>query len=116
MKFTSTHAHQEGKEVSAMKFTRLLPAAVLLIGVVGTSATAFSANGVISKEEVAPGYCHMRFPAMLSSTLNWNQPVLKNSDSGDIVDYYGSCDENPTGDHQVEIQKLERERDHGSRS
>jgi hypothetical protein len=116
MKFTSTHAHQEGKEVNAMKFTRLLPAALLLIGVVGASATAFSADGVLSKEEVAPGYCHMRFPAMLSSTLNWNQPVLKNSDSGDIVDYYGSCDENPTGDHQVEIQKLERERDHGSRS
>ena len=100
-----------------MKYTRLLPAALLLIGVVGASATAFSADdGVISKEEVAPGYCHMRFPAMLGSTLNWNQPLLKNSGSGDIVDYYGSCDENPTGDDQVADQKLERERDRGSRS
>jgi hypothetical protein len=116
MKITSKQAHHEGKEVNKMRFTRLLPTALLLIGIMGTSATAFSADGVLSKEEVVPGYCHMKFPAMRGSTLNWNEPVLKGSGSGDIVDFYGSCDENPTGNHQIAVQKIERERDHGYRS
>jgi len=89
--------------------------ALLFIGIAGTSATAIGADGVLLKEEIAPGsnYCHMQFPAIREDTLNWKHPVLKSADSGDTIDFYGPCDENPVGKDQVAIQGLRR--DHPSR-
>jgi hypothetical protein len=39
-----------------------------------------------------------------------NNPQLKDSSTGDVVDFYGSCDESPTGADQVTAQKQAAER------
>jgi len=67
-------------------------------------------DGIISKEVVTPGsYCHEKFRALRPSTLYTDHPTLKSSDTGDIIDYYGPCNESPTGQDQIEQQKLDRE-------
>ena len=50
-------------------------------------------------------YCHLRFPAMRPSTLTSAKPQLKPATTGDIVDYYGACDYDPTGKEEVLRQK-----------
>jgi hypothetical protein len=47
----------------------------------------------------------MNFPAMERNTLGWDDPKLKSSSTGDIIDFYGSCDETPTGSNQAWQQK-----------
>jgi hypothetical protein len=65
-------------------------------------------DGIISKQEYTPGsYCHEKFRAMQPSTLDTDNPTLKSSKSGDVVDYYGSCDESPVGQDQIQEQRLE---------
>ena len=81
---------------------------LLIIGVLGTSASALAADGVTLKEGFVPeSYCHMRFPAIRPSTLAGNNPELKSSTTGDVIDFYGSCVESPVGKDQVESQNLE---------
>ena len=46
---------------------------------------------------------------MRQSTLDDNQPALKDSSTGDVVDFYGPCDENPVGKDQVQAQRIENE-------
>lgn len=83
---------------------------LLVIGVLGTSASALAADGVLLKEDIASdSYCHMRFPAIRPSTLAGNNPQLKDATTGDIIDFYGSCDESPLGRDQVQSQNLEYE-------
>jgi len=48
-------------------------------------------------------------PAIEGNSLASNKPVLKSQNSGDVSDYYGPCDESPTGKDQVNEQKLEFE-------
>jgi hypothetical protein len=92
-----------------MKRIRACLSVLLLIGSVGASV-AKAADGVLLKEEATPGsYCHMKFPAIRQSTLGAKQPLLKDSSTGDIVDFYGSCDENPVGKDQVVSQRIEHE-------
>ena len=92
-----------------MKIATSFLAGLVLMGSVGVSG-AKAADGVMLKEEAVPGsYCHMQFPAIEESTLYTDHPVLKSADSGDIIDYYGSCDENPLGKDQVIAQRSERE-------
>ncbi len=82
---------------------------LLLVGVLGTSGAALAADGVEVEGQLAPGsYCHEKFPAMKQGSLDDNQPALQ-STTGDIVDYYGPCDETPTGEDQIETQKLEHQ-------
>ena len=50
------------------------------------------AEGVISKDVLFQGYCYMKFAAIREGTLDWNHPVLKDASSGDIIDFYGSCE------------------------
>ena len=81
---------------------------LLVVGVLGTSGVALAADDVEVEGQLAPGgYCHEKFPAMNTRSLGDNQPELKQSTTGDIVDYYGPCDENPTGKDQIATQKLE---------
>jgi hypothetical protein len=62
-------------------------------------------EGFITKDEAVPSsYCHEKFPAIRQSTLGTDDPQLKSSQSGDVIDYYGSCDESPTGADQVQTQ------------
>jgi len=83
---------------------------LLVVGVLGTSGAVLAADGVVVEGELNSGnYCHEKFPAMTERSLGDNQPQLKQSTTGDIVDYYGPCDENPTGKDQIATQKLEQQ-------
>ena len=55
-------------------------------------------------------YCHLKFPAIESSTLDSKTPKLKPASSGDIVDFYGRCDYDPVGYDEVCRQKAQREK------
>src|SRR5919106_6746122 len=89
-----------------MKIATSLLAAVLLTGTLGAMNTAKAQDGILSKEEANPeGYCHLKFPAIREDTLYTDHPVLKDPSDGDVIDFYGSCDEDPLGQHQVKVQR-----------
>ena len=93
-----------------MKNIKVLLSAVILLGTLGATSAARADDPAISKDQFAPGsYCHEKFPAVTGRSLASDDPVLKSSASGDVIDYYGSCSENPVGSDQVQAQKLERE-------
>ena len=76
----------------------------------GTLAgTAMAADGVLIKEAAGENYCHMKFPAIDENTLAENRPQLKPSETGDVIDFYGACDESPTGKDQVMAQRREEQ-------
>ena len=81
-----------------MQIKTSILATVLLLGSLAGSALA--ADGVLLKEE-ASNYCHMKFPAIEENTLLTDHPRLKSADSGDVIDYYGSCDHDPLGKDEV---------------
>ena len=92
-----------------MKIATSFLAALLLVGSFGVGSALAAAAGVISNEVIIPGvYCHLRFPAIREQTLSWDRPVLKDPSSGDIIDFYGSCDTDPLGEDQVHQQRLQR--------
>jgi len=96
------------KEVRNMKIATSILAAVLFTGTLGVINTATGADGILSKDELTRGsYCHEKFPAIRQSTLDDSQPALKDSSTGDVIDFYGPCNENPVGKDQVQEQKLE---------
>ena len=89
-----------------MKIATSFLAAVLLVGSFGTSDALAAAEGVISNATLTPGsYCHLTFPAIREDTLSWDRPVLKSASSGDIIDFYGSCDHDPLGKDEITSQK-----------
>ena len=92
-----------------MKIANSFLAGLLLIGSLGAVNGALAEDdGVLLKQEFTPGsYCHEKFRAMRPSTLDTDHPTLKSSESGDVVDYYGSCDESPVGKDQIHEQELE---------
>lgn len=90
-----------------MKNTRSLLAGLIFLGSITAGGTALAADGVISKDELSTdSYCHQKFTAMTESSVASDDPVLE---SGDVIDYYGRCNENPTGKDQVQQQKLENQ-------
>jgi hypothetical protein len=81
---------------------------LLFLSSLGAVNSAIAEGGVISKQESVPGsYCHEKFQAMRPSTLDTDNPTLKSSQSGDVIDYYGSCDESPVGQDQIGAQELQ---------
>jgi hypothetical protein len=96
------------KEVKTMKIATSFLAGVLFIGTMGAINTAMAADGILSEDGLTAGsYCHEKFPAIRENTLGDDQPVLKDSSTGDVIDFYGPCGENPRGKDQVAEQKLE---------
>ena len=89
-----------------MKIATSFLAALLFTGALGSINTAMSADGVISKDELATdSYCHEKFHAMTRQSLDTDNPVLNNS--GPVIDFYGPCNENPVGKDQIQDQELE---------
>ncbi len=85
-------------------FTVMFLAAVVLTGRSPVSA----AEGIISKVPDGSGsYCYLRFPAIKEDTLYWDRPVLKDSSSGDIVSFYGSCAHDPLGQEEIRRQRAD---------
>jgi len=90
-----------------MKRIGSLLSALALSGVFCVTS-ADVANGVLLKQPAAANsYCHMKFPAVRPSTLAGDHPMLKSSTTGDVIDFYGACDENPVGRDQVASQRME---------
>mgnify|MGYP001260757779 CR=1 FL=1 len=89
---------------------RIGTALSILVLAASLAGSAIAADGILMKEQLADeNYCHMKFPAIRPSTLWSANPELKSSDTGDVIDFYGSCDESPTGPGQVASQKLNYE-------
>ena len=89
-----------------MKIATSFLAALVLTGTLGSMSTAMSADGIVSKDELtANSYCHEKFPAMTTQTLDSDNPAVNKS--GAVIDFYGSCGENPVGQDQIQAQKLE---------
>jgi hypothetical protein len=92
-----------------MKIANSFLAGLLLIGSLGAVNSARAEDdGVLLKQEFAPGsYCHQKFPAIRPSTIDSAHPTLKDSDTGDVIDYYGPCDESPLSQDQIRTQKMQ---------
>jgi hypothetical protein len=95
-----------------MKSMKSFVSGLLLTGTLAVSGTAVNAEGILLKEELAPGsnYGHLRFPAIREDTLDWDRPVLKDPSSSDIIDYYGPLDHDPLGKDEITSQRLQEER------
>jgi hypothetical protein len=96
------------KEVKSMKIATTCLTGLLLIGSVVTSATAMASDDGLLLKEGSEGYCHMKFRAMEPRTLGSDNPAPKSANSGDVIDFYGPCDESATGENQVRQQKIDR--------
>ena len=81
--------------------------AMVLVGSLAGSAVAD--DGLLLREQAGQNYCHMKFPAILPETLDSDHPQLERSDTGDVIDFYGACDERPTGIDQVMSQKRDEQ-------
>ncbi|HZD41772.1 MAG TPA: hypothetical protein VE131_13695 [Terriglobales bacterium] len=83
--------------------------AFIVAAAIATGATPASAvDGVISSTRgTVEAYCHLKFPAIRPSTLATPHPRLKSRGTGDVIDYYGSCNHDPLG--KAEVVKQERE-------
>lgn len=89
-----------------MKIGRLFLCASVLSGGLAAEGVAIESDGVVLRERLAgTNYCRLRFPAIREETLGTAYPVLKSPASGDLIDFYGPCDEDPLGPRQVLLQK-----------
>jgi hypothetical protein len=79
----------------------------MLVLASAVAGSALAADGVLVKEDAGENYCHMKFPAIRRSTLDTDHPTTKSSQTGDVIDYNGPCDETPTGADQILDQKHE---------
>jgi hypothetical protein len=62
---------------------------------------------VIKQAADSSAYCHMKFPPIREDTLSWAQPVL-DENAGNIIDFYGPCDHDPTGAEERTKQRRHR--------
>ena len=88
---------------------RVVSMEAMLVMVGSISGIAVAADGVLTKIPFTPAsYCHMKFESIQDRALSTDHPALKDSSDGDIIDFYGPCDESPTGADQVRQQELEK--------
>ena len=91
-----------------MKIATSFLAALLFAGTLGAFNNASAADGILSKDELtSDAYCHEKFPAIRQHTLGNDQPEL--SSKGDVIDFYGPCDEKPQEQDQIQTQILEQQ-------
>ena len=93
-----------------MKIARSFLAGLLLAGSLGVVNTAMAAdqNGTIEKVPLSDNsYCHQEFRAIDGRTLGTKNAAIKAD--GEVVDYYGPCNEKPTGKDQQTEQRLEQQ-------
>jgi len=98
---------------------------LVLAGVTGYTPIAIAASAPAPHQPkgVKPGvigavatnregsYCHLRFPAIQGRTLGTDNPRLKPATTGDIIDFYGSCDHDPLGKDEIQSQiRMQEER------
>jgi hypothetical protein len=77
----------------------------------GTAPANAEQEGILFKLRAGEtNFCHMKFPAIDPRTFDWDRPQLQDPRTGIIIDFYGSCDYDPTGPEAVESQRLDHER------
>jgi hypothetical protein len=92
---------------SASLVAKLVLSSTLFLGVPLARAEVVGGQESTVKVPFSDGsYCHMKFPPMREQTLSWDRPVLDES-AGNVVDFYGPCDHDPTGKDQIENQRRE---------
>jgi hypothetical protein len=110
MGFAQSTVMKHRKEVNTMKIATSFLAAMLFTAALGTSNNAIAANEDTEKVPLSTdNYCHEKFPAIRGSTLGTDDPTLKDNDTGDVIDFYGPCNESPTGKDQQWEQQLEQQ-------
>ena len=88
-----------------MKKTISLLSNLFLSSTLFWGVPTLGADELVVKETAdLSAYCHMKFPPMRADTLSWAQPVLDES-AGNIIDFYGPCDYDPTGAEEIRIQR-----------
>jgi hypothetical protein len=93
------------------KVRSFLPFLLVIVALSWSAAPVGAQEGVLLKIEALPdysNYCHLVFPAIREDTLSSAQPVLKDADSGDVIDYYGPCDHDPLGKDEIASQSAQR--------
>ncbi len=89
-----------------MRIATSFVAALLLIGSFVASGAPAGAEEVRSKAVLTPdNYWRLEFPAIDEKSLTSNASLLKRPRSGDIIDFYGRCNEDLVGKHQQESQQ-----------
>jgi hypothetical protein len=80
-----------------MKKSMSIVSNLLLSSTLFWGVSTVAADEIVFKKSAdASAYCHMKFPPMREDTLSWAQPVL-DENAGNIIDFYGPCDHDPTG-------------------
>ena len=106
-----------------MKRIQVSMSLLLLAGVMGYTPIAIAASaadphkpkglkpGVLSAVALTRdgSYCHMRFPAIVPSTLTSDKPRLRPPTSDDVIDFYGPCDHDPLGKDEIQAQIRQHE-------
>jgi hypothetical protein len=93
------------KEVTQMKKIISLLSNLLLSSTLFWAVAAVKAEEMISSVAVeSTEYCHLKFPVMREDSLSWERPVL-DSATGNIIDFYGPCDYDPTGFDEIRAQR-----------
>ncbi|MFQ5684312.1 MAG: hypothetical protein ACE5HC_13710 [Candidatus Binatia bacterium] len=91
-----------------MKSIRSIMVSAFLIGSLGMSFAPAFGQGVVFKLALSPGsnICHMKFRPIREDTLGWDHPVLAPAGTS-LIDYYGSCDHDPLGKDEIQVQRDE---------
>jgi hypothetical protein len=98
-------------KIDQLLFTAAFVTATLGLGVQELPAQEPSPDAASVKILGRSGdYCHMKFPAIREETLSAKQPMLKDADSDDLIDFYGPCDHDPTGSDEIQAQQLQMRR------
>jgi hypothetical protein len=110
MRFAQSIVMKHRKEVKTMKIATSFLAAMLFTGALGTFNNAIAADENTEKVPLsADSYCHEKFSAIRGRTLGTDDPTLKDADTGDVIDFYGPCNESPTGKDQQWEQQLDQQ-------
>ena len=89
---------------SVSLLSNLLLSSALFWGVPMAQGEELTPWAILKVPTDEAGYCHMKFPPILVDTLSWEQPVLNHA-AGNVIDFYGSCDHDPLGAEEIEVQK-----------
>jgi hypothetical protein len=96
---------KNGKEVRQMKKSISILCNLLLSSTLFWAVPSVEADEMISSVAAeTTTYCHLKFPAMREDTLSWQQPML-DAPTGNIIDFYGPCNYDPTGLDEIRAQR-----------
>ena len=100
-----------------MKTPNILVGLFLLGATLGLSQVPAQAaeDMAMSKVEISPGYCHMKFPAIQEDSFG-RTLVLKDAATSDIIDFYGPCDYDSLGRVELSAQKFDEQLDYEGES